>query len=467
MAIPDVTDPASRRSTQRDAAQPSDFQAAVRPRAGILIRTSHFPNPTLKRPSRKLTYLTWATTIVVLGALWWLSFQEPHGPSCRLPDGSTVELAKVTYGREHRFKPGNLWQQLYAAAGTGMGPAPDPFTTQKNAPVLWLRWKLPPPGRDLTSWAAAWIDEHGCVFDTLDNIGPENPRDFPPWRDASLTYTTPDVYPRRSGQFRLALVNAREERPVPAAELDVRVPSAGPFPVWKGQALPVTARSGNVEFVLERLCPGPGPVLGFGTANATFHYRENGRSTGNWRPEEITVLDATGNINTSSNPLLGTNVATGFNGLCWHEPAWKLRVRFARSQPERAPARFVWRLPPLPVPRRNRRITPGIHLPPGPIGLQLVAVRDNGDWFFGDGTQREARFEVKTASPATPYTLALIRSTNERGHELPLAPFYYESVGAITPGYEFTLPYAQGTKQLRLTFGLYETHTVEFLVKPN
>ena len=420
----------------------------------------------MKRPSRRLTYLTWGVTLPVLGALLILSFQEPRGPLRRLPDGTNLELRQVTFGRQHRYVEGHLWQRLWATTEpllTGKDTSGLTMQTPDAEPVLWLRQSPPalPDALPVNLRAnGVTLDEHGCMLPARDWFdlrqllyigtgGTNRP-------DPLLTDVAISIYPRRSGRFRFAFLNQLEPRARVVAEYDVAVPPAGPFPEWHAPRPPVTVRSRGVEFTLWRLRERAGD-FGIEEPQASFRYREQGRSTTNWRPEELVVSDATGNTLTNFGDDDPQNVT--FFGLCRREPAWKLRVRFVRPFPAQAPAAFVWKVPPVEVPGLTRLELPPFHARHGAVALRLNEVVVGGSSGLSGVMLHAAALDSR-------FSVALIRATDQRGRVLPIPPGAYQTLREGEADYQFEFPYPRSTRKLRLTFGLYETHTVEFLVKP-
>lgn len=432
----------------------------------------------MKRTVRRLTYLTWVITVAVFGALLWLSFQEPRGQTRRLPDGATAELAAVTFGREHRYIAGHLWQRLREQAlPAASAPTDGQRSTPVEQPVLWLRWNEAQraPNAPL-NWTqvGVTIDDHGCILLNGQTPGVWSARSLITFADSrspapgyqDVSPVTLDVYPRRSGHFQFGILNSetyQTYQSAPLAAYDVTVPPGGPFPEWRASKPPANARSGDLEVVLESLRHGLG-----GLSSATFRYREHGRPTTNWQPDSITVFDATGNSLTCGGEATPDG-ATRFSGLCRREPAWKLRVRFVRRRPAEAPARFLWRFPAVTAPARDHQLQLPVRAPSGPIALLEARVLGGGRITHADGgvsTYGRPGLVVKVGKFDPRFSLAVTRATNELGHDLPLPQGRYFGLGPDQAEAQLVFPYPPGTKQLHLTLGLYETHTVEFLVKP-
>ena len=414
--------------------------------------------------TRRLTYLTWGVTLLVLSALLCLSFQEPRGQLRRLPDGTTVELAAVTFGREHRYQGGNLWQRLWALRYPRVYP-PNPLETDEDEAVLWFNWHGPCEFQQ-----AGTVDEHGCYLHPSASVYPMAPLSFGP-RGRSIAkgpptfaFTELPAYPRRTGHFRLQLFDNPLERR-PTAEFDVRQRPVRPVQEWQGQRLPLTARDGGVEFVMDQLRHEASPEM-LGWASAVFRCREAGKLSHDWIPEQITVADVTGNSLTTSADANGSD-RQQFRGLCRREPAWKVQVGFVRSKPLRSTAAFVWQAPPLTAPAKDHTGGPSSSIRHGEVTLGIKEISGGGtatgETF--DAYQRPT-VTLSISAPDSRYSVGVIAAADESGRPLEVEPSAACSLGPGDCLYDFRLRFRPRTRQVRLTLGLFETHTAEFLVKP-
>ena len=168
----------------------------------------------MKRSSLKLVVGVWTAVGCVFALVAWVACQHPPTQKQRLPDGRLLELAKVTYGREHRFTEGTFGQQAWrAVVALGEPPPTQPVAlnyrrTDSEEPRLWFRWT----GKTESlwgGWSAVALDEHGCSFlckrcglqplSELVSDGFESPELKRNVSAASLL-----SYPRRTGRFRYA-----------------------------------------------------------------------------------------------------------------------------------------------------------------------------------------------------------------------------------------------------------------------
>src|SRR5439155_16083105 len=97
--------------------------------------------------SRKV--LSFGIIFLALGALvvWvWMATEERE--AARMKSGAVVTLARVTYGKEHRFVYGSIWQQLAARVPEKWfgrsGARVVTHRTTYDSVVVWLVWKGKP-----------------------------------------------------------------------------------------------------------------------------------------------------------------------------------------------------------------------------------------------------------------------------------------------------------------------------------
>jgi len=278
------------------------------------------------------------------------------------------------------------------------------------------------------------------------------------------------VYPRSAATFRYALVSNQETPPV---EFSIRNPAPAHVSAWVGAACPQTAQSGETQFVLRNLQHSPegGPYSPFAQATGAFEYFEHGRRANSWRPDFITVFDAGGNaLETSAWDYTQHSQAT-FDALCRFESAWKLRVRFVRSDPPAVRPDFLVSFLDLPAPRRNKLNEPGKVVKRGKVMLRLDRLIGGGNvsWSQGSGTFTYPDVTLTANAPAGEYQMSLIKCTDQTGQKLDVEASGPGEV-IVRPEQEFTYslaPYAKATRRLNLTLALHRTRTVEFLVKPS
>ena len=94
-----------------------------------------------------------SATVVALAAGIWGLMQEAPAPSRRLPDGSRVRLAEVSFGKEHFVFQEALWQALLRPMLPWKlrGREVDGLITGKDA-LVFLLSKVGLPARDPVCW---------------------------------------------------------------------------------------------------------------------------------------------------------------------------------------------------------------------------------------------------------------------------------------------------------------------------
>jgi len=405
----------------------------------------------------------------------------PRGPSRRLPDGTLLTLADVSYGREHHFVHGNRLQRLLYPR------LPPPVWERVSCPVysyrpqmkdhfiFWLaRDGVPEVGAELGHWGLRLVavDEHG--YEGQDVL----------WRSgitpAGVTDWQLGIFPRRGQMVRLRAYQQASGGMTRVAEFSVANPTPGPHPVWRAEPLPVTKRAGSLAITLRQLECGvhgeePHVAASHGAKGwtvATFDVKENGYSSDDWHVEEVTFSDATGNAVTGeehspeygyyhypSGTPPGEQVLAFLDAL-WPGEAWKLRVELARSAryEQRDIARIRGVVAPVlggtwtPPKQAQRRFTTRVH---GTTVRVLSTARTDPD------EPNRVRVEVRASGLRPHERVALISSRTE-------APRYtftaHEGEGDGT--HELYLEVPPGVRTVDLALAVHRSRFVEFVAQP-
>ena len=428
----------------------------------------------MERSLRKLLVGVWSAVTCVFALTAWAGCQHLPTQKQHLPNGWHLELAKVTYGREHRFTKGTFGQQAWqTAVSLGKPPPVEPVAlnyrrTAADEPRLWFRWT----GKAESlwdAWSAVALDEHGCSFlcskcsglQSLSNLlcaGSESPELKQKICAASLL-----SYPRRADHFRYALL--RVGKPQDALTYQVDLPPRPVTRSWIGSRCPVTARDQEATFVLTRLKVLPDRP---GYAEAHFRCFEAGKPSVNWRPDQVTVSDVTGNSVELMQSPLADELTAELPTLCRRESAWKVRVRFIRKLPTRARAEFTWKARNEPPSRKIQFVSENEFVSSDPQvrwrGLSFD--RPKGVWASGC-IQTSCLAALRAQVPDMGYSLAILSASHPSGRALELPEIPHEPLNAGRHLYQFQLPWELAEGPLDLTFGLYRTHTVEFIVRPD
>ncbi len=271
----------------------------------------------------------------------WRTPKPQLPPVAKLPDGSTLRLAKVSFGTAH-FPPGPWWRPLAQRLPAdwqrrfGVVTGPGLSTTTPSLGV-WLEQEK--AGNHLR-WEFALVDEHGAEVTMTAASTHESSATGGP----SLTGRAFTAFPRRG---KMVLLRIYERAPAGGRTLQASFhfanPTLGPHPEWRPQPPPARLRQGDLEITFKQLQAGVGggyksrgPTQGEETwARAEFDVKENGVASEVWFPDGIVLSDATGNqIRQNS---WSSGVQAGVAHLRWgpylwpSEAAWKISVEFMRN----------------------------------------------------------------------------------------------------------------------------------------
>ncbi len=295
-------------------------------------------------------------SLLAFGA-WWLSNSNSN-PAFTVPSGAVVTLRKVTYGKEHRFVCGKLWQRMVSWLpqkwlGRWGGQVVTHSSTNDTL-VAWLVWTGKPD--QLMRYVPGYVveDDQGRRVQVQGASILSRPN------DSTLIDGRELVWPRRAKSLHLRLFQLdTNSQPICVANFKLPTPPRKTYPVWQPGPLPVRRVDGNVEFTLTRLAAEKEiwTSRGFSTPynRLAFRIAENGQPTTNWQLVRITASDAVGNrniYNVASYPdREGQEVWTGSSLLWPDESAWRLNLAFARRGDFAADE--LWIIRDIPVPGRE------------------------------------------------------------------------------------------------------------------
>jgi hypothetical protein len=443
--------------------------------------------------NRKRVYLVLLSIAVAVGAATWFGARQ-SGPSWRLPDGSQLSLAAVTYGRNHRVRYDNRWQDFlypflpakwqarFGSRVASMTPA------GTNAIVIWL-W------RRAGTLTGTSIPLPGCELVAIDENGLESERISGP----SCSYTLPSgdtlfgwevrQYPRRSRRFGIRIYyypSPSGGSPALADEIRIRNRNRACAPAWPAEKLPATKGTNGLEVSLLNLKTGATTAdVGLSPAangaraftRAEFVMREDDRATEDWSVEKITASAASGETRLPQGNVTawrhGKNVF-GFSGALWpEEHAWRLKVEVCRTA--HFPASELWTISDVSVPgakQINR-----VHAPTNIyseeiefLGLSAPNAKLPEDWTEVGGA---ANLHARTPYPLLGTRLALVEVRDDQGRVLEIGNFARNdntaSRGATLrqTDYAFAVKLLPGTKAVTATFAFSKSRTIEFLARPD
>lgn len=442
--------------------------------------------------NRRRISLILVAIAAAIGAATWIAARQ-SGPSWRLPDGSQLSLAAVTYGRNHRVRYDNRWQDLlypflpakwqarFGSRVASMTP------TGTNAIVVWL-W------RRAGTLTGASIPLPGCELVAVDENGLESERISGP----SCSYTLPSgdtlfgwevqQYPRRSRRFGIRIYYYPSPSggiPALAGEVGIQNRHRVSTPVWPAEQLPVTKSTNGLEVTLLNLKTGLTTAeVGLGPAAkdakaftcAEFVMREDGHPTENWSVENIIAGAASGETRLPGGQSMtwrrDKNVFS-FSGALWpEERAWRLSVEVRRTA--HYPVSELWSINCVSVPESKQvNMTYAATNIYGEevefLGLSAPKAKLPADWTAVGG---EANLHVRTQYPLLNTRLAIVDVRDDQGRQVEFGSFARNdntaSRGATLrqTDYAFAVKPLPGTKALSATFAFTKSRTVEFLAKP-
>ena len=261
-----------------------------------------------------------------------------------LPDGSTLRLEAVSYGKEH-FRPGAWWHPLARRLPTDWqrklkvdtGPA---MSTSEPSLGVWLGWDKTGATLGGSWWDFGLVDEQGVEAPARSRSNHSYTRAGQP--DAMGYAFT--AFPRRGAAMTLRVYqrDPRGGRQL-AATFELPNPARGKYPEWRPASPSALVKHGDLEITFKRLlvgvnydtkpaAPRPGEEA---WARAEFDVKESGGPTDVWFPDGIELEDATGNKTRQNSWSSGAQAGTAY--LRWQpylwpsEAAWKIRVEFMRN----------------------------------------------------------------------------------------------------------------------------------------
>ncbi|PAW88699.1 MAG: hypothetical protein B9S33_04435 [Pedosphaera sp. Tous-C6FEB] len=272
----------------------------------------------------------------------WRTPKPQLPPVATLPDGSSLRLAKVSFGTTHS-PPGPWWrplaQRLPSDWQRRFGVVTNPgLSTPTSSLGVWLEQEK---AGHHSRWEFALVDEHG--IEVL--VSAPSSHDATPPSGPVLIGRAFTAFPRRG---KMVLLRIYDHTPTGGRSLQASFhfpnPAPGPHPEWRPQPPPARARHGNLEITFKQLQTGLGdgseprsPKPGESSwARVDFEVKENGVASDVWTPDGIELSDATGNQFRQQSWSSG--VRGGVTHLRWaphlwpSETAWKLRTEFARNE---------------------------------------------------------------------------------------------------------------------------------------
>lgn len=435
--------------------------------------------------------------IVAGGTVWFFKPSKPV-QSWRLPDGSEISLAMVTYGQKHRMRYDDRWQDvLYpilpanVQAKFGSRVAMHTSSTS-NAIVVWI-WSRKMPGAlptmgasTLPNYQLATVDENGLESKVL--FGPNCNYSLSKNGD-TLSGWELQAFPRGSKQIGIRLytggVNGND-----TLIAEFKIPNrvrVNRSTSWIAEQLPATRKTNDLEVSLVKLETGL-TADGTGMLPLTkdarsfsvgeFTMREHGHPTEDWSVTQIEAAANSGEIHPmgrSQNSSRWRNHTNFFSFACalWlEEPAWRLKVEVSRTA--HFPPTELWIIRDIAVPASGQNNEISAHTNMYGEEIEFLGVSSPNAKLPQDWTkmQPEANLHVRTPFPLSDAHLKLVEVRDDQRRKLMTGGFAIRSStgsrGATMRqmDYGFAVGIPDDAKTLEVTFAFTQSRYVEFLAKP-
>jgi hypothetical protein len=307
---------------------------------------------------RRALVLSILAFVTVLSFCLWLGCQDFPQQRQRLPDGNTLRVLGVTYGRKPHLETGAPLLRFLSPIiphehweSVGLKTLP-PFRDLKGVawvppePLrLWVQFGRPfepsSPMSQVNGVLRVWDENGNCA---ARRIGSLYHYDYHPVYPIQLDY-----YPRRGRELRLELFSDDGAKHMThLARFAATNPLIRDYPVWTHSKFPVVARDRDLSVTLESLETGLADVQASQSLNGSLllesgqpvwtnvsvSLHESGRVTNGWNIQSLEFRDATGNtfspdrvIEQRSNGRIVFRCLTHL----WNEPAWKIQMIFGRT----------------------------------------------------------------------------------------------------------------------------------------
>lgn len=432
--------------------------------------------------------------LVLVGVILGTRRAEPL-QRLRLADGTALTLETTTYGTEHRFIPGNGFQQLAAhitptAWHRALGV--DVKTRRFDTPVTVLWFTGSGSMTDAAGTRIAFIDDHGCELDRTGDMTVHG-------RVLSLAMRN---YPRRQPALTLRFFEGfgGVRR---LGELKLPTPRQADPPRLPAEPLPQTVRTEDFACTLLRFVTAAEEGKPALDGDTRVSVKVSDRSDGGWEPVEFTARDGLGNESAKGHRAAEVLTGGAHDLRLWHNlcavETWKVRVDLVRTRGFAADQ--IWELNDIPLPSTETRSMPAQMQPDGSLVGPLSSnhapfsaeAARGGVWLEMEGIRWDPldryHMSVLAWSALRGWWLSPLDGTDERGRRVsvkPLSqPVRFASVGGsleekwarklgrpVAPGdglttWSYRLKVPPGAKKLNLRFAVHPTRTVEFEARPS
>lgn len=317
------------------------------------------------------------------------------GPSCRLPDGSTLSVMRAEWGATHcyPFRPSWVRRKLSRAFPQRF-PLPQNRSRWETGdgihPFLgvWLARDGVPAGSALEPSTLIAYDSHGCPFPVQTPFSgiPLGPQAGP----GGVLFASLPQFPRHEASFRLE-VRDRSGKVVGQVAVDHGMASPSLARLWRPSLLPITRRAGDVSVTLAdvRTWTSRG-IYPHMKMDLAFRFHQAGQPTDDWEPalERMVLSDAAGSVQRFEHLWAKPQQERVPLWICPYQPAWKLEVPVFPAAAAPAPAGERWQVRDVPVPKRGQAVALGKTGAAGSAVLEAWAVAGPGVYEYRSGVPK-------------------------------------------------------------------------------
>lgn len=416
-------------------------------------------------------YLWLMVFLLVAGCILFGLLNLPGRRRAVLPDGREILLRALTVGTNSTYVSGNLFQRTIGPRLPGM------LKARFKAREMQVR---PEPALRGTEVLVAWVEVrpalNNLIVRVADDSGheqgaaPANASGGALPSGAWLSAHAFSLFPRRSRFLTIRVYSVGKDPLRHLAEFRVKNPAYGKYPAWQPERLPIMRETNGLRFTVTDFntglyATGHQANMGSNWTELIYNY-----DTGPWRPELITVTDATGNriherrpsqrwASRSRPPGVVTpsfdfsrRGVVSLPAMLWlDDPAWKIHLELERYQRSSFPSNTWWEVHDIAVPPRGQ--TNQLNLSPKDYGTNVI---------FKSLAVADGRVRIDLRRPAvSALRVSLLQVTDQRGTNI----YFTQASTVNTDAYLLDFA-AADARTLNFRFAVHHRVTLEFLAKP-
>ena len=422
-------------------------------------------------------YVVLALVLVIIVFLLLLSGQSGTH-RLTLGDGTQFVLRELTYGTNHSYVPGNIFQR-------SMGR----FLPLRLKTFFRVQELTVSPLRDApdVQTLVAWVERKpatNVVLRITDDAGHEQPAEranaatVALGSNARISGHVFSSFPRRARFVTLRAYSPTLGEQNFRGEFRVKNPAYRNYPTWTPDPLPIVRETNGLTFTLTRFetgvrAPPAFASMGSSWTELEYEYGPPGLITGPWNPTLVAIKDASGNAIGRQNPR--QNFVTGprppgkgktldplrrgivsLPAMLWlDEPAWEIRLDLERTARSNFRSNEIWEVNNVPIPRIGESNYVGQSFSHFGTNITFVGVAQSTNItlvaLVGEKTRN---IKVTLDYPAASgVRVHLLKVTDQRGRTVGHSNFYVH-------------PPPPQSERLNFRFAVHHALSLRFVAKP-